>query len=149
MLTPANRFAEMIFRSAVSLTPSPLVPTRLAWPLPKYRDAVFQVALGHGPGRIRADVIALDHVIVADHDDAGSGEAINDQSLHRAAVAGDIEPRDAVGPGQAAVQLDQRRAGIARLRSAVEKQRPGDGRQARERLNSVHAHTGNVEVDGV
>ena len=49
--------------------------------------------------------------------------------------------------GLAAAELDQRRAGVARLGEAVDQHRPGDRRQGGERGDRLHALARDGEVD--
>ena len=48
-----------------------------------------------GPGEVGADVVAFDHVarrVVADEQDARSGEAVDHHSLHRAVAGAIVRP---------------------------------------------------------
>src|SRR5262249_5826512 len=106
------------------------------------------VAQGGGAGDVGAQVIPLDGVAAAGLNlDADLAETVDRQPLDRAAPGRDLQ---AAGPraGEAAVQFDQRRAGVVRLRGAVDHHRPRDGRQGGGRANRLYAGV-DGELDGV
>ena len=59
---PQEVFPEMSFRSAVSLTPSPLVPIRLCRCLEVHEDTEPSVRNRSGPCGPDADQVSLDDV---------------------------------------------------------------------------------------
>ena len=78
---------------------------------------------------------------------APPGEIVDVQAANRDVRAGD---RQAVAAaGLAAAQLDQRRAGITRLREPVDQDRARDRGQGREGRDRLHALARDVEVDRV
>ena len=95
-------------------------------------DAVHVIAEVGVAGRVESDVVALDQVAaVAGDIDPGTVEPVDHQAPHGAVAREDGEP---VHPGacQLPVQLDQRRAGKARLSGCVQNHRIGDHRQRRQ-----------------
>ncbi|MEZ5728890.1 MAG: hypothetical protein R3E48_13350 [Burkholderiaceae bacterium] len=110
------------------------------------------VAAVQQAGDVGADMVAGNQMAVGGlHADAAAAESVDDQAANSAAVATAAQ-FDSVDrrPGEAAVDLDDRRAGEVGLGRAVDDDEVGDDRQCRGRLDRVRAadqRLRDVEVD--
>ena len=115
------------------------------------RGRIEPVGPAERAGHIGADVVPLNRIAAVrgevDSVSTGAGEPVDHQPLHRTVAGRDAQAGD--GPGQRAVQFDDRGARETGLREAVDHDRVGDRGQSGCELDRVMPTAADVELDAV